>query len=56
LWARAIALQPGAEFTELFVDAPLATCEERHAKGSYQNARAGEMKGFTGIPLRNCLS
>jgi len=42
-------LQAGAEFVEIFVDAPLATCEERDPKGLYQKARAGELKGFTGI-------
>jgi bifunctional enzyme CysN/CysC len=47
--ARAIALQAGAEFVEIFVDAPLAICEERDPKGLYQKARAGELKGFTGI-------
>jgi bifunctional enzyme CysN/CysC len=47
--ARAIALQAGAEFVEIFVDAPLAICEERDPKGLYQKARAGEIKGFTGI-------
>lgn len=47
--ARAIALQAGAEFVEIFVDAPLAVCEERDPKGLYQKARAGELKGFTGI-------
>jgi adenylylsulfate kinase-like enzyme len=47
--ARTIALQAGAEFVEIFVDAPLAICEERDPKGLYQKARAGELKGFTGI-------
>jgi bifunctional enzyme CysN/CysC len=47
--ARAIALQAGAEFVEIFVDAPLAVCEERDPKGLYQKARAGQLKGFTGI-------
>ena len=47
--ARAIALQAGAEFVEIFVDAPLSVCEERDPKGLYQKARAGELKGFTGI-------
>jgi bifunctional enzyme CysN/CysC len=47
--ARAIALQAGAEFVEIFVDAPLAVCEKRDPKGLYQKARAGELKGFTGI-------
>jgi bifunctional enzyme CysN/CysC len=47
--ARAIALQAGAEFVEIFVDAPLAICEERDPKGLYKKARAGKLTGFTGI-------
>jgi bifunctional enzyme CysN/CysC len=47
--ARAIALQAGAEFVEIFVDAPLSVCEQRDPKGLYQKARSGELKGFTGI-------
>ncbi|PZR76882.1 MAG: adenylyl-sulfate kinase, partial [Chthoniobacterales bacterium] len=47
--ARAIALQAGAEFVEIFVDAPLAVCEARDPKGLYEKARAGQLKGFTGI-------
>jgi len=47
--ARAIALQAGAEFVEVFVDAPLAVCEGRDPKGLYRKARAGKLKGFTGI-------
>lgn len=47
--ARAIALQAGAEFVEIFVDAPLEVCEQRDPKGLYQKARAGKLKGFTGI-------
>ena len=47
--ARAIALQAGAEFVEVFVDAPLAVCEKRDPKGLYQKARAGTLKGLTGI-------
>jgi adenylylsulfate kinase-like enzyme len=34
---------------EVFVDAPLAVCEKRDPKGLYQKARAGKLKGFTGI-------
>ncbi len=41
-------LEPG-EFIEIFVDASLATCEARDPKGLYKKARAGEIKGFTGI-------
>lgn len=41
-------LQPG-EFIEIHVRAALATCESRDPKGLYKKARAGELKGFTGI-------
>ena len=34
---------------EVFVNASLAKCEERDVKGMYAKARAGEIKGFTGI-------
>ena len=37
------------QFIEVFVDTPLAVCEERDAKGMYAKARRGEIKGFTGI-------
>jgi bifunctional enzyme CysN/CysC len=47
--ARAIAMQASAEFVEVFVDAPLSVCEQRDPKGLYQKARAGKLKGFTGI-------
>ncbi len=36
-------------FMEIFVNAPLAVCEERDVKGLYKKARAGEIKSFTGI-------
>lgn len=41
-------LGPG-QFVEIFVDASLETCEARDPKGLYKKARAGEIKGFTGI-------
>jgi adenylylsulfate kinase len=41
-------LQPG-EFIEIYVNASLETCEKRDPKGLYKKARAGEIKGFTGI-------
>lgn len=37
------------DFIEVFVDAPLEVCEARDPKGLYKKARAGEIKGFTGI-------
>ena len=41
-------LNPG-EFIEIFVDTPIEVCEGRDPKGLYKKARAGEIKGFTGI-------
>ena len=40
---------PEGDFIEIFVDAPLEVCEARDPKGLYKKARAGELKGFTGI-------
>jgi adenylylsulfate kinase len=37
------------EFIEVFVDTPIEICETRDPKGLYKKARAGEIKGFTGI-------
>jgi adenylylsulfate kinase len=37
------------DFVEVFADAPLEVCEQRDVKGLYAKARAGEIKGFTGI-------
>lgn len=37
------------DFVEVFVNAPLAVCEQRDVKGLYKKARAGEIKSFTGI-------
>ena len=36
-------------YFEVFVDTPLAVCEERDVKGLYAKARKGEIKNFTGI-------
>ncbi len=41
-------LEPG-QFVEILVDASLETCEARDPKGLYKKARAGQIKGFTGI-------
>ena len=41
-------LLPG-EFIEVFVYNPIELCEKRDPKGIYKKARAGEIKGFTGI-------
>lgn len=37
------------DFYEIFVNTPLEICEARDVKGLYAKARAGEIKGFTGI-------
>lgn len=39
----------GRGFREVFVDAPLAVCEQRDPKGLYRRVRRGELRGFTGI-------
>jgi adenylylsulfate kinase len=36
-------------FIEVYVNAPLATCEQRDVKGLYAKARSGHLPGFTGI-------
>ena len=41
------AMEPN--FVEVYVTAPLEVCESRDVKGLYAKARAGEIKGFTGI-------
>ncbi|WP_294952834.1 adenylyl-sulfate kinase [Sulfurovum sp.] len=46
-WVRKL-LKDG-EFIEIFVDTPLAICEQRDPKGLYKKARAGEILNFTGI-------
>ena len=47
--AREIHERAGLDFHEVFVDTPLEVCEQRDPKGLYVKARAGEIKGFTGI-------
>jgi adenylylsulfate kinase len=37
------------KFVEVYMKIPLAVCEERDPKGLYKAARAGKIKGFTGI-------
>ena len=41
------AMEPN--FVEIYVKAALEVCESRDVKGLYAKARAGEIKGFTGI-------
>jgi adenylylsulfate kinase len=37
------------DFIEVFVNTPIAICEQRDVKGLYAKARKGEIKNFTGI-------
>jgi adenylylsulfate kinase len=39
----------GGEFIEVYVKVSVAAAEKRDPKGLYKKARAGEIKGFTGI-------
>ncbi|KAG6640413.1 hypothetical protein CIPAW_09G002100 [Carya illinoinensis] len=53
------AMLPYANFIEVFMNMPLTLCEARDTKGLYKLARAGKIKGFTGIddpyePPLNC--
>jgi adenylylsulfate kinase-like enzyme len=41
-------LEPG-KFVEVYVNAPLEVCEARDPKGLYAQARARQIKEFTGI-------
>lgn len=46
---RARSLVPPGRFIEVFMKVPLDLCEHRDPKGLYKKARAGQLKGFTGI-------
>jgi adenylylsulfate kinase len=47
--ARAAHDESKIPFFEVFVHCPLEEAEKRDPKGLYKKARAGEIKGFTGI-------
>jgi adenylylsulfate kinase len=46
---RALHDQGGLPFIEIHVNTPIETCEQRDPKGLYKKARAGQLKGFTGV-------
>jgi len=46
---RALHAESKLAFIEVHVKTPLAVCEQRDPKGLYKQARAGQLKGFTGI-------
>ena len=45
---RALINQNGT-YIQIYVSTPLSVCERRDVKGLYAKARAGILKGFTGI-------
>ena len=47
--ARALNDAAGLTFVEVAVSTPLEECERRDPKGLYKRARAGELKGLTGV-------
>lgn len=47
--ARALNDAAKLPFVEVAVSTPLEECERRDPKGLYARARAGELKGLTGI-------
>jgi bifunctional enzyme CysN/CysC len=48
-FARDIHAAADLPFLEVWVSTPIEECEKRDPKGLYVKARAGELKGFTGI-------
>lgn len=48
-FARAIHKNSDLPFIECHINTSLSVCEDRDVKGLYQKARAGVIKGFTGI-------
>jgi adenylylsulfate kinase len=46
---RALHAQGNLPFLEVHVNTPIETCEQRDPKGLYKKARAGQLKGFTGV-------
>ncbi|MEM7229211.1 MAG: adenylyl-sulfate kinase [Planctomycetota bacterium] len=46
---RTMHMDADLPFLEIHVDVPLDVAEQRDPKGLYAKARAGEIKGFTGI-------
>ena len=46
---RTIHDAAGLPFCEAYLDVPVDVCEERDPKGLYAKARAGELRGLTGV-------
>jgi sulfate adenylyltransferase len=47
--ARRMATEAGAGFVLVHVATPLEVCEQRDRKGLYARARAGQLRGMTGV-------
>ena len=47
--SRKLHEDAGLPFIEIHMATPIETCEQRDPKGLYKKARAGQLKGFTGI-------
>ena len=47
--SRDLVRGDSTQFLEVYVNAPLAVCEQRDVKGMYRKARSGELPGFTGV-------
>lgn len=48
-FARDLHERDGLRFIEVYVNTPIEVCEERDPKGLYARAKAGDLKGFTGV-------
>jgi adenylylsulfate kinase len=46
---RELHVADGLPFVEVYVNTPIEVCEQRDPKGLYKKARAGQLKGFTGV-------
>src|SRR3982750_2590757 len=46
---RTLHQEAGLPFVEVYMATPIETCEQRDPKGLYKKARAGQLKGFTGV-------
>jgi adenylylsulfate kinase len=46
---RKLVESNGGAFIEVYVSTPVEECEKRDVKGLYAKARAGQLKGFTGV-------
>jgi adenylyl-sulfate kinase len=47
--SRDLVRGDSTQFLEVYVNAPLAICEQRDVKGMYRRARLGDLPGFTGV-------